>query len=323
MSAALGGKIEAVKLLLERGAEVNAKDSSGSTALVGAACSGQTNVVGLLLDNGADINANAMWDGTPLMEAAHDDKIEVVKLLLARGADISATDGEGQTALDVARKKGNVAIVQLLQQIENPVNAVVASGTNTDSSGYVTNETLLTPFTLTNSVGDVITNAVLVKLTANKFVYKTDAGGMGMLPLVSLPEDLQKKFGYDAQAAQAADDAEQAKKVRQQQIVQQQQEIAVQQANAKAQSQAAVSDVSSSIRAYAEKKWPADYEMQKYEIDKQTEAYNWVVTATSATGVPQGVFDQIKSDAVNKWSDEYDMQQYEIEKQVKAYTDLH
>jgi hypothetical protein len=63
--------------------------------------------------------------------------------------------------------------------------------------------------------------------------------------------------------------------------------------------------------------------MQKYEVDKQTEAYNWVVTATSVTGVPQGIFDQIKSGAVNKWPDEYDMQEYEIEKQVKAYTDLH
>jgi hypothetical protein len=63
--------------------------------------------------------------------------------------------------------------------------------------------------------------------------------------------------------------------------------------------------------------------MQKYEADKQTEAYNWVVTSTSASGVPQDVFEQIKNAAVNKWPDGYDMQKYEIEKQVKAYVELH
>jgi hypothetical protein len=85
----------------------------------------------------------------------------------------------------------------------------------------------------------------------------------------------------------------------------------------------AVSDVSLSIRANAEKKWPGDFDMQKYEVDKQTEAYNWVVTTSSATGVPQRVFEQIKAQALDKWPDDYDMQKYEIEKQVKAYTDLH
>ena len=52
---------------------------------------------------------------------------------------------------------------------------------------------------------------------------------MGMMPLESLSQDLQEKFGYDPQTAQAADDAEQAKKAREQQIVQQQRENAVQQ----------------------------------------------------------------------------------------------
>lgn len=105
--------------------------------------------------------------------------------------------------------------------------------TNTDSSGYVTNANLLAPFTLTNSVGDVITDAVLVKLTANKFVYKTPSGAMGMLRLDSLSKDLQEKFGYDPQAAQAADEAEKQKKVRLQQYDQQQREnVAAQAAQA-------------------------------------------------------------------------------------------
>lgn len=104
---------------------------------------------------------------------------------------------------------------------------------------------------------------------------------------------------------------------------QSQKDLVQQQAELTAQSQSAVSDISRSIRAKAEKEWPNDYEMQKYEINKQTEAYNWVVTTSSATGVPQEVFDQIKTKAASEWPDDYEMQKYEIEKQVKAYTELH
>jgi hypothetical protein len=144
-----------------------------------------------------------------------------------------------------------------------------------------------------------------------------------MFPLDSLPEDLRKKFGYDPQAAQAADEAEQAKKDRQQQIVQQQQEIAVQQANVKTQSQSSVSDISRSIKAYAEKKWPNDYDMQEYTIKEQTDAYNWLAANGSYAGVPQDIFNQIKSDAIDKWSDDYEMQEYEIKQQADAYVRLH
>ena len=287
MSAASSGQTNMVEFLLDRGADINAKDIGGDTALT---YSGQpqidpttglpktftsddeiieVKICKLLLDKGADINAKDSEGMTALMYAASSGQTNMVEFFLDKGADINAKDKAGHTALGNAIENGNAAIVQLLQ----PVNAVVASGTNTDSSGYVTNEALLTPFTLTNSVGDVITNAVLVKLTANKFVYKTDAGAMGMLPLASLPEDLQEKFGYDSRIAQAADEADQQNKARQQQLAQRQREFADQQASMKAQSQSAVSDVSLSIREYAEKKWPNDYDMQKYEIEKQVKAY--------------------------------------------------
>jgi hypothetical protein len=83
---------------------------------------------------------------------------------------------------------------------------------NTDNSGYVTNADLLTPFTLTNSAGGVITNAVLAKLTPNKFIYKAPGGVMGVLRLDSLSKDLQEKFGYNPANALAADIAEKEEK---------------------------------------------------------------------------------------------------------------
>jgi hypothetical protein len=187
----------------------------------------------------------------------------------------------------------------------------------------VTNAALLTPFTLTNSVGDVFTNAILVKLMPNKFIYKTPTGVQGMLRLNWLSKELQERFGYDAASAAAQDAIEEETKMRATQWQQSQMDLAQQQAELKAQSQVAVADISSTIRAKAEKEWPGDYEMQKYIINQQTSAYNWLVTASTASGVPQNVFDQIRTKAAGEWPDDYEMQKYEINQQVKAYTELH
>jgi len=242
MDAAWEGKPNMVLLLLEKGADINAKENYGNTALMNVATGSQTDMVKFLLDKGSDVNAKNNHGDTALMLIADESNIidpstrlpsyhapdyliKTAELLLDKGADKYVVNKNGETALDRARKSGETAVVKLLQ----PVNPVAASGMNTDSSGYVTNVALLTPFTLTNSAGDVITNAVLVKLTANKFVYKTPNGG-GMLPLASLSENMQKKFGYDPKVAKAADDDAAQKKARQQELVQQQREIAAQQA---------------------------------------------------------------------------------------------
>ena len=281
MFAAMSGQTNEIKLLLDRGADINAKDNKGLTALMFAAVQGQTNAIEFLLEKRADVNAKDNNGVTALMKAAGNGNIEVVKLLLARGADINAVTPLGNTTLDLARERGNAAIVQLLQQAAaipssasgKPVNAAIVAGTNTDSSGYVTNAILLTPFTVTNSAGVVFTNAVLVKLMPNKFMYKTPGGAMGTLRLDALPEDLLQKIGYDPQAAQAADEAENHKKTREQQFGQWQRALAAQQANVPAQRQSAGSDISRSIRAFAEKRYPDDYDMQKFVINQQTEAY--------------------------------------------------
>jgi hypothetical protein len=198
--------------------------------------------------------------------------------------------------------------------------------TNTDANGYVTNVALLTPFTLTNSAGDVITNAVLYKLTVNKFIYKTD-GGMGMMSLATLPQNLLDQISYDPEAAAKADADEAAKKERDRQnLIAQQQQMANDQTALANATQAAASNtqsVSSGIRDYAEKKWPTDYEMQEYEIKQQTEAYNWLAENPSYSGVAQDVYNQIKSDAATKWGVQYDMQEYEIKQQAEAYLRLH
>ncbi len=113
--AAIDGKIDQVKALLEKGTNVNEKEPRmGYTPLHGAARNGRKEVVELLLDKGADINAKESSSKTPLYLAVEFRQKEMVKLLLAKGADINAATGRGENALSVARKKRNTEMVELL-----------------------------------------------------------------------------------------------------------------------------------------------------------------------------------------------------------------
>ena len=214
--AAGAGKTDTVEFLLDKGADINTKANNGESALMWATGAGNTDAVKLLLDKGANVNMTNKVGLTALMYAVGADSAAEVKLLLAGGADINMTAPLGVTALGLAREKGDAAIVQLLQQpaaislSTYPINAVVASGTNTDSQGYVTNATLLTPFTLTNSAGNIVTDAVLVKLTPNTFLYKTPRSE-AFQRLDSLSKDLQEKFGYNPSKAAQADELDRQK----------------------------------------------------------------------------------------------------------------
>jgi ankyrin repeat protein len=63
---------------------------------------GDVRAVLILLDAGADVNAKLEYAETPLHEAARTDNVEIVKLLLSRGARTDAVSEFGKTPLDVA-----------------------------------------------------------------------------------------------------------------------------------------------------------------------------------------------------------------------------
>jgi hypothetical protein len=106
----------AVKFLLNRGADVNAKSVLGLTPLIAASERDHQDVVQLLLDKGADTNARKVINGrTALMSACQWGYLGVVKLLLEKGVDVSAKDRDGRTALMIAQKNGHYAIVELLK----------------------------------------------------------------------------------------------------------------------------------------------------------------------------------------------------------------
>ncbi|KAK1765274.1 ankyrin repeat-containing domain protein [Phialemonium atrogriseum] len=115
LRAAGEGHEAVVKLLLEGGASVDAKDRDGQTPLWRAAWGGHEAVVKLLLEGGASVDAKDQDGQTPLWRAAGEGHEAVVKLLLEGGASVDAKDQDGQTPLWWAAREGHEAVAKLLQ----------------------------------------------------------------------------------------------------------------------------------------------------------------------------------------------------------------
>jgi ankyrin repeat protein len=90
MTAARTGRVDTVKALLARGADVNSKvGRQGETALIWAAAEGNDEVVGTLIKAGADFRARSSSGFTPFLFAVREGHIGVVKTLLKNGADVN------------------------------------------------------------------------------------------------------------------------------------------------------------------------------------------------------------------------------------------
>ncbi len=125
MFAAMHGHVDVVRALLDKGADIEAKDDHiKCTALICAATNGHNPVVELLLDKGADIEAkDDKNQSTSLIWAAHEGRYQVVPTLIDRGADTKAKDIYGFTALMRSVDKGNIAIVRkILKKDKSNIN---------------------------------------------------------------------------------------------------------------------------------------------------------------------------------------------------------
>jgi len=130
LKATREGKLPLVKLLLEKGADVNTKNKVNWTPLHEAAqtkvekvLGGRTEIVKLLLENGADVNAKDKWGATPLHAAALEDHAEIAKLLIDSGTDLNAQDKDGETPLYKAAIVGNTETVKILLEKGADINA--------------------------------------------------------------------------------------------------------------------------------------------------------------------------------------------------------
>jgi ankyrin repeat protein len=147
MSAAALGSLDAMKVLVEAGAEVNAANDFGATALMW--CAGDLAKVRYLLSKGAAVTARSKAGRTPLLIAAtYDGSVEAGRLMIEKGADVNAKDGSGTSVLEAAATVNNLEFARLL----------LAKGANpntVDDGGF-------TP--LTQAAGNGDRNAAMIKL---------------------------------------------------------------------------------------------------------------------------------------------------------------
>jgi ankyrin repeat protein len=123
MYAAEIGSLDAMRLLIDQGADVNAQNAFGSTALMWSVSDPAK--VRLLLDHGAQVNTAAKSGRTALIIAAFTNpSAEVVRLLLAKGAKVDVMDQRHVTPLNAATFGNDTATVRLLLEagadIETP-----------------------------------------------------------------------------------------------------------------------------------------------------------------------------------------------------------
>ncbi len=93
---------EAIRAALVGGANLNAGDKDGTTALMASAWAGHMETVRLLLTTEADVNAADASGRTALMEATYGGEAEITRLLLEAGADWTIADSDGKTAVHEA-----------------------------------------------------------------------------------------------------------------------------------------------------------------------------------------------------------------------------
>ena len=105
------GDIDAVRDLLHRGADADARDRYGQTGLMRAAHAGHRDVVETLIEHGADLNVTAKFGLTALMLAVIAGHAEIARVLARAGSDLSlkgagAPDFANKTARDLAAARG-------------------------------------------------------------------------------------------------------------------------------------------------------------------------------------------------------------------------
>lgn len=134
--AASQGNVQVIKLLLDRGADVNASGEYGENSLFRAISTAPNETIRLLLDRGANPNALNVGNGTPLERAAERGKVETVQLLLAKGANLRPKPGIGGSMLELSLR--NRAVTKLLLEHGADVNTKNSNNGNSLLAAAVT-----------------------------------------------------------------------------------------------------------------------------------------------------------------------------------------
>lgn len=110
------GNTEIAKILIEGGADVNAKSEWSLPPICSTVIDNKFDTFKLLIDKGADLNAKDQGGWTPLHFAAYEGKTEYFNLLIAKGADFNAKTLKGETPLKLAMAKAHLGLADALRE---------------------------------------------------------------------------------------------------------------------------------------------------------------------------------------------------------------
>ncbi len=113
--AARDGRIDKVRSLIASGADINAVNAYGRSALMSAVYLRNRKIVRELLVEGADVNTVDAQGKTALILATAKEDMDIVQMLIDAGADVTIEDKTKNTALTIAEKRKNKPLTKLLE----------------------------------------------------------------------------------------------------------------------------------------------------------------------------------------------------------------
>ena len=123
--AASGGHVEIVRHLIESGADVNSKNNTGETVLIGASHPGMgmpdkrfIEIIPLLIEAGAKVNIQDTYGLTALHRASDHEQIEIVRLLIESGANPYITSIWDKKPIDMAPSRSRPIIREIYEEYE-------------------------------------------------------------------------------------------------------------------------------------------------------------------------------------------------------------
>jgi len=114
IAAAQAGNAEAIRDLVGRDAWLEARDDSGATPLLIATHANDIAIATILIEAGADVNAKDALQDSAYLYAGARGLNEILLLTLDHGADLTSTNRFGGTALIPACERGHVETVRIL-----------------------------------------------------------------------------------------------------------------------------------------------------------------------------------------------------------------
>ena len=137
LTACDNGNLEAIKSALEKGADVNARDVYGRTALMIVFYWKNIHAADYLLSKGADLQAKDFYGENALMEAAREGNIDIVRYLVEKGIRIDLTAKRNNTALQLAAEENHLDVVKNLAPKVNNKADFVEAMTRASQRGHI------------------------------------------------------------------------------------------------------------------------------------------------------------------------------------------